>query len=71
MVGYSLLLKAESTPGRIDYVSSKDTIGNLTRDLVACSAVPQTTTPSRTPVTNRAELSVDCIIVQSLNLSLI
>ena len=42
---YSFLLEAESTPwaqcGRKDY----DTIGNRTRDLPACRAVPQPTVP--------------------------
>jgi hypothetical protein len=28
---------------------SDDTIGNRTRDLLACSAVPQPTAPSRAP----------------------
>ena len=49
---YSFLLKAESTPqgcsaaGRIMSTKSyNDTIGNRTRDLPACSAVPQPTAP--------------------------
>ena len=29
--------------------NSKDTIGNRTRDLLACSVVPQPTTPLRAP----------------------
>jgi hypothetical protein len=48
---YSLLLEAESTPG--PYAAGRmksmkdpnDTIGNRTRDLPACSAVPQPTAP--------------------------
>jgi len=32
--------------------NSSDTIGNRTRDLTACSAVPQPTAPQRTPITN-------------------
>jgi hypothetical protein len=52
---YSFLLEAESTPepqcSRKDYVdeSSSDTIGNRTRNLPACSAVPQPTVPRRIP----------------------
>jgi hypothetical protein len=46
---YSFLLEAESIPGpqcgRKDYVSSNETIGNRTRDLAACSAMPQPTAP--------------------------
>jgi hypothetical protein len=48
---YSFLLEAESTPGpqcyRKDDVNenSNDTIGNRTRDLPVCSAVPQLTAP--------------------------
>jgi len=30
-------------------INSKETIGNRTRDLPACSAVPQSTEPPRTP----------------------
>jgi hypothetical protein len=50
---YAFLLEAESTPGpqcgRKDYVNKKpnNTIRNRTRDLSACSAVPQTTAPPR------------------------
>jgi len=50
---YSFLLEAESTPGpqcgRKDYVNVSNTIGNWTRDLPTCSAVPQPTAPPRTP----------------------
>jgi hypothetical protein len=48
---YSFLLEAESTStlecGRKDYVkeNSNDTIGNRTRNLPDCSAVPQLTAP--------------------------
>jgi hypothetical protein len=42
---YSFLLEAESTPMKI----SSDTIGNRTRELPACSSVPQPTAPPRTP----------------------
>jgi hypothetical protein len=51
----SFLLEAESTPGpqcgQKDYVNenSIDTIGNRTRDLQTCSAVPQPTTPPHAP----------------------
>jgi len=50
---YSFLSKAESTAGpqccQQDYVNDIDTIGNRTRDLPACSAVPLPTAPPRTP----------------------
>ena len=49
---YSFLLEAESTPGpqgdRKDYVN--DTIGNRTRDLPACSVMPQPTAPPHNPI---------------------
>ena len=32
--------------------NSNDTIGNRTRDLLACRAVPQSTVPPRAPVLN-------------------
>jgi len=32
--------------------NSSDTIGNRTRDLLACGAVPQPTAPLRTPTEN-------------------
>jgi len=48
---YSFLLENESTPGpqcgRKNYVN--DRIRNRTRDLPACSAVPQPTAPLRAP----------------------
>ena len=53
---YSFLLEAESTPGplcgRKDYVNKKsiDTIRNRTRNLPACSAVPQTTALPLAPI---------------------
>ena len=39
---------------------SKDTIGNRTRDLPACSAVPQPTAPPRAPTRNmyRKEINI-------------
>jgi hypothetical protein len=46
---YSSLLEAESTPGHLAMKNSNDTIGNRTRDLPACSAVPQPTAPPRAP----------------------
>ena len=49
---YSFLLEAESTPGAIvrleglcQWKKFNDTIGNRTRDIPACSAVPQPTAP--------------------------
>jgi hypothetical protein len=53
---YSFPLEAEATPGpycgRKDYVNEKFQchMGNRTRDPTACSTVPQTTAPLRTPV---------------------
>jgi hypothetical protein len=51
---YSFLLEAESTLGsqcdRKDYVNEKFAIGNWTRNLPACSAVPQSTVQPRTPI---------------------
>ena len=32
--------------------NSNDTIGNRTRDLLACNAVPQPTAPPRAPLSN-------------------
>jgi hypothetical protein len=52
---YSFLLEVESTPGHsaaeriMSIKNSNDTIGNQTRDLPACSAVPQPTAPPRAP----------------------
>jgi hypothetical protein len=51
---YSYLLETESTPGprvagRIMSMKNSDTIGNRTRDLPSCSAVPQPTVPPRAP----------------------
>ena len=43
--------------------NSNDTIGNRTRDLPACSAVPQPTAPSRTPIL----LFMLCKIILSKN----
>jgi hypothetical protein len=42
---YSFLLEAESTPVPQSMKNSNYTIGNQTRDLPACSAVPQQTAP--------------------------
>jgi hypothetical protein len=46
---YSFLLEAESNPGS-KCGWKDDTIGNRTRDIPACSAVPQPTAPPRAPV---------------------
>jgi hypothetical protein len=49
-------VRAESTPGTyaaeriMSMKNSSDLIGNRTRDLQACSAVPQPTAPPRAPV---------------------
>jgi hypothetical protein len=55
---YSFLLEAESAPGatvrpewlRMSMKNSSDTIGNQTRDLPTCSAVPQPTALRRAPM---------------------
>jgi len=58
---YPILLEAETTQGHSAagrIVSMKiysDTIGNRTRDLLVCSAVPQSTAPPRTPKLNYAD----------------
>ena len=56
---YSFLLEAESTPGPysaagriVSMKNSNDIIGNRTRDLSTCSAVPQPTAPPRAPSMN-------------------
>ena len=59
---YSFLLEAESpqgssTAGRIKSMkNSNDTIGNRTRDLPACSAMPQWTAPQRAVRRNEVPL---------------
>jgi hypothetical protein len=40
--------------------NSKHTIGNRTRDLPACSAVPQPTAPLRTSHTQVNDSNIDC-----------
>ena len=45
---YSFMLEAESNPGPQSMKNSNGTIGNRTRDLPTCSAVPQPTAPPRT-----------------------
>ena len=53
---YSFLLEAESTQGHIaagrimSMKNSNDTIGNRTRVLPTCGAVPQQTAPPRAPL---------------------
>jgi hypothetical protein len=67
---YLFLLEAGSTPGpwcgeRIKSMrNSNDTIGNRTRDLLACSAVPQQTEPSRVTITNLAYVSFNSRLVR-------
>jgi len=52
---YSFLLEAESTQGHsaggriVSMKNSNDSIGNRTRDLLVCSAVPQSIAPPRVP----------------------
>jgi hypothetical protein len=52
---YSFVLEAESIPGPLcvwkDYVKKNpnNTIGNRSRDLPACNAMPQPNVPPRTP----------------------
>ena len=43
--------------------NSNDTIGNRTRDLPACSAVPQSTAPRRAPIFSYVDL-ITCIQLQ-------
>ena len=60
---YSFLVEAKSTPGPQcgwkDYVNknSNDTIGNRTRDLPACSAMPQLTAPPCAPNNNNNKVN--------------
>jgi hypothetical protein len=57
----------EGAAGRIISVkNSRDTIGNRTRDLPICSAVPQPTTPPRTHWANdngAGKHNIDIIII--------
>jgi hypothetical protein len=48
--------------------NSSDTIGNQTRDLPACSIVPQPTAPPRAPETEDKEQSINffCHQISSL-----
>ena len=54
---YSFLLEAESTLARriMSMKNCNDTIGDRTRDLPACSAVPLPTAPPRIPITQYIE----------------
>jgi hypothetical protein len=58
------MLEAESIPGHIaagnvmSMKNSNDTIGYRIRDLAAFSAVPQTTAPSRAPITTRIDYNI-------------
>jgi hypothetical protein len=67
---YSFLLEASqpkghSAAGRIISIkNSNDTIGNRTRDLPACSAVPQPTEPPRAPQINNP-LLISCSMRQN------
>ena len=46
--------------------NSGDTIGNRTRDLLTCSAVPQPTAPPRSPKQWEKEMKLDTLNVRSL-----
>jgi len=67
---YSFMLEAESTPGpwcggRIKSTkNSNDAIGNRTRGLLACSAVPQPTAPSRVAFINAAYVFLNFRLVR-------
>jgi len=58
------MLEAELIPGHIaagnvmSMKNSNDTIGYRIRDLPAFSAVPQTTAPSRAPITTRIDYNI-------------
>jgi hypothetical protein len=55
MKGIRLLFLLEAEFGRMvmPIKNSNDTIENRTRDLPACSAVPQSTAPPRVPPVNK------------------
>jgi len=44
--------------------NSSDTIGNRTRDLPACGALPQPTAPPRTPI-NRVQRRINMFLVET------
>jgi hypothetical protein len=46
---YSFMVEAQSTPGPQSMKNFNDTIANRTRDLPACSTVPQPPRPRRSP----------------------
>ena len=55
--------QGHSAAGRImSMKNSNDTIGNRTRDLPACSAVPQPTAPPRAPIINTKKM-FNCITI--------
>jgi len=62
---YSFLLKVESPQGHsavgriMSMKNSNYTIGNRTRDLPACNAVPQTTAPPRAPTVTEYKQNVN------------
>jgi hypothetical protein len=51
--------KSHVAAGRIMWMKNSDTIGNRTRDLPACSAVPQPTVLSRAPLTVWSFMKLD------------
>ena len=60
---YSFLLGVESPHGHsaagriMSMKNTNDSIGNQTRNLPACSAVPQPTEPPRAPITTSSSIS--------------
>jgi len=45
--------------------NSNDTIGDQTRDLPTCGAVPQPTAPARTPEQNDKNIKTVCILMRN------
>jgi hypothetical protein len=70
---FSLMLsqpQGQSATGRImSMKNSNDTIGNLTRDLPVCSAVPQPTAPPRVPPSTVYNQHFNRVIIPTLSLN--